>query len=115
MNADAHAVHGLLHFAAEIVPTDVSPSTTVTPEVISLPRASGPRDIPMALCQALAVHFGVPFWRDNVRDDVEALLARQPPLNLCTICQFDEAVVSDGAANPHAAPPHATRRACPWR
>ena len=76
------------HFAAEIVPTDVSPSTTVTPEVISLPRASGPRDIPMALCQALAVHFGVPFWRDNVRDEVEALLARQPQLNLFNIGQL---------------------------
>ncbi|MAH59163.1 MAG: multidrug ABC transporter, partial [Synechococcus sp. ARS1019] len=76
------------HFEAEILQTDVSTGATLTAEVLSLPRASGPRDIPMALCQALALHFGVPFWRDNVRDEVEALLARQPQLNLFNIGQL---------------------------
>ena len=76
------------HFETEILQTDASPSTTVTADVLSLPRASGPRDIPMALCQAVALHFGVPFSRDNVRDEVESLLARQSHLNLLNIGQL---------------------------
>ena len=60
----------------------------VKPEVLSVPRASGPRDIPMALCQALADHYGVPFNRDGVRDEIEGLLERQPHLNLYNLGQL---------------------------
>ena len=58
------------------------------PEVLLLPRASGSRDIPIAICQALALHYGVPFLRDNVRDEVESMLHRQHQLNLLNIGQL---------------------------
>ena len=59
--------------------------TTVTPEVFELPRASGPRDIPLAICQAIALHMGVPFNRDSLLDQINAVLERQPQLNLFNI------------------------------
>ncbi|MEB3241997.1 MAG: peptidase domain-containing ABC transporter [Synechococcus sp.] len=62
--------------------------TTVTPEVFELPRASGPRDIPLAICQAIALHMGVPFNRDALLDQINALLERQPQLNLFNIGQL---------------------------
>ena len=68
--------------------TALSAATPVTPEVLSLPRASGRRDIPIAICQALALHYGVPFLRDHVRDEVEGLLQRQTHLNLLNIGQL---------------------------
>ena len=52
------------------------------PEVLSVPRASGPRDIPMALCEALAQHCGVPFERDGIREQIEGLLERHQRLSL---------------------------------
>ena len=51
-------------------------------EVLSVPRASGPRDIPMALCEALAQHYGVPFERDGIREQIEGLLERHQRLSL---------------------------------
>ena len=66
----------------------LSSTTVVNTEVLSVPRASGPRDIPMAICQAMAMHFGVPFLRDNVRDEVEAMLQRHSRLNLLNIGQL---------------------------
>ena len=39
--------------------------SVVTPEVFELPRASGTRDIPLAICEAIALHYGVPFNRDS--------------------------------------------------
>ena len=66
----------------------LSSSRAITPEVLELPRASGPRDIPMAICQALALHHGVPFLRDNVRDEVDGLLQRQSRLNLLNLGQL---------------------------
>ena len=63
-------------------------SNPLTPDVLTLPRASGQRDIPMALCEALAQHYGVPFNRDGVRDQIEAVLERQPRLNLHNIGQL---------------------------
>ncbi|WP_255446184.1 ABC transporter transmembrane domain-containing protein [Synechococcus sp. RS9902] len=63
-------------------------STTVTPEFFELPRASGPRDIPLAICQAIALHMGVPFNRDNLLDQINAVLERQPQLNLFNIGQL---------------------------
>jgi len=55
---------------------------------LSLPRASGPRAMPMAICQALASHFGVPFNRDGLRDQIDAVLQRQSHLNLHNIGQL---------------------------
>ena len=60
----------------------------VTPEVFELPRASGTRDIPLAICQAIALHYGVPFNRDSLLDQIDALLERQPQLNLFNIGQL---------------------------
>ena len=62
--------------------------TTVTPEVFELPRASGPRDIPLAICQAVALHMGVPFNRDSLLDQINVVLERQPKLNLFNIGQL---------------------------
>ena len=42
----------------------------------------------MAICWAMAMHFGVPFLRDNVRDEVEAMLQRHSRLNLLNIGQL---------------------------
>ena len=60
----------------------------VSQDQLSLPKASGPRDIPIALCQALANHYKVPFLRENVRDEVESLLQQQARLNLINIGQL---------------------------
>jgi subfamily B ATP-binding cassette protein HlyB/CyaB len=68
--------------------SSLSAIAPVTPEVLNLPRASGRRDIPIAICQALALHYGVPFLRDNIRDEVEGLLQRQTRLNLLNIGQL---------------------------
>ena len=66
--------------------------TTVTPEIFELPRASGPRDIPLAICQAIALHMGVPFNRDSLLDQINAVLERQPQLNLFNIGQLISAM-----------------------
>ncbi len=53
-----------------------------------LGRASGPRAVPIALCQALADYFGVPLNRDALADQVDAILQRQDRLNLVNIGQI---------------------------
>ncbi len=53
-----------------------------------LSRASGPRAIPIALCQALADFFGLPLNRDALGDQVDAILQRQDRLNLVNIGQI---------------------------
>jgi subfamily B ATP-binding cassette protein HlyB/CyaB len=53
-----------------------------------LSRASGPRDIPIAVCHCLADYFGVPINRDALRDQVESLLQRQPQLSLINLGQI---------------------------
>lgn len=55
---------------------------------LSLDRAAGPRDIPLALCLALATHFRVPANRDALRDQIDAILQRQPQLNLINYGQL---------------------------
>lgn len=55
---------------------------------LSLTRASGPRDIPIAICRALADYFGIPINRDALIDQVEAILQRQDSLNLVNIGQI---------------------------
>jgi ATP-binding cassette subfamily B protein len=58
---------------------------------LSLPRASGPRAIPIALCQAIADYFGIPLNRDALADQVEAILQRQDSLNLVNLGQILDA------------------------
>jgi ATP-binding cassette subfamily B protein len=53
-----------------------------------LGRASGPRSVPIALCQALADYFGLPLNRDALADQVDAILQRQDRLNLVNIGQI---------------------------
>ena len=55
---------------------------------LQLNRASGPRDIPMAICQAVADVHGVPVYKDSLRDQIDGLLERQPSLNLYNIGQL---------------------------
>jgi ATP-binding cassette, subfamily B, bacterial HlyB/CyaB len=55
---------------------------------LALGRASGPRAVPIALCQALADYFGVPLNRDALADQVDAILQRQDQLNLVNIGQI---------------------------
>lgn len=55
---------------------------------LALGRASGPRAVPIALCQALADYFGLPLNRDALADQVEAILQRQDQLNLVNIGQI---------------------------
>ena len=62
--------------------------TAPHPDVLSLPRVSGEHNIPMAICEGLAEYLGVPFDRDGIREQTEALLARQPRLNLLNIGQL---------------------------
>ncbi|MEA5423976.1 peptidase domain-containing ABC transporter [Synechococcus sp. CCY9202] len=56
--------------------------------VLALARATGPREIPIALCLALAEYFGLPLNRDALADQVDAVLQRQPQLNLVNIGQI---------------------------
>lgn len=55
---------------------------------LALGRASGPRAVPIALCQALADFFGLPLNRDALADQVDAILQRQDRLNLVNIGQI---------------------------
>jgi ATP-binding cassette subfamily B protein len=57
-------------------------------EPLRLDRAAGPRDVPLALCLALASHFRVPANRDALRDQIDSLLRRQPGLNLINYGQL---------------------------
>jgi len=59
---------------------------------LSLGRASGPRDIPIAICRALADYFGLPINRDALIDQVDATLQRQDQLNLVNIGQIMDAL-----------------------
>ena len=55
---------------------------------LTLSRASGPRDIPLAICKSLAEFHGVPFNRDNLLDEIDAVLNRQQKLNLINVGQL---------------------------
>ena len=65
-----------------------SPKRQSIGQQLSLPRASGHRDIPLAICRSLADFHGVPFNRDNLVDEIDALLQRQTQLNLINIGQL---------------------------
>ena len=55
---------------------------------LTLQRASGARDIPLAICKSLAEFHGVPFNRDNLLDEIDAVLNRQQTLNLINVGQL---------------------------
>ena len=55
---------------------------------LSLQQASGPRDIPLAICTALGDYFGVPLNRDALISQVDAVLQRQERLNLVNLGQI---------------------------
>ncbi|MFM7676487.1 MAG: peptidase domain-containing ABC transporter [Synechococcus sp.] len=55
---------------------------------LRLRRASGPRDIPLAICEALARYFGVPLNRDALIDQIEGILQRQGQCNLVNLGQL---------------------------
>lgn len=55
---------------------------------LRLPRASGPRDIPIALVVCLTGYFGLPLNRDSLRDQVDTILEHQSQLNLINIGQI---------------------------
>lgn len=55
---------------------------------LRLDQASGPRAIPLALCKALADYFGLPFNRDSITYQIDAVLQRQNELNLVNLGQI---------------------------
>ncbi|MFY7696683.1 MAG: peptidase domain-containing ABC transporter [Cyanobium sp.] len=55
---------------------------------LRLRRASGPREIPLAICDAIARYFGVPVNRDALIDQIDAILQRQSQLNLVNLGQL---------------------------
>jgi len=55
---------------------------------LSLRPATGPRDIPLAICTALADYFGLPLNRDAVTYQIDAVLQRQAQLNLVNLGQI---------------------------
>ncbi|MEB3331069.1 MAG: peptidase domain-containing ABC transporter [Synechococcaceae cyanobacterium] len=57
-------------------------------EPLRLPRASGPRDVPLAICIALARYFNLPLNRDTLLDFIDATLRRQPRFNLVNAGQL---------------------------
>lgn len=71
---------------SELAPLLASPGVTAGP--LELMPASGPINIPLALCQAVARCFNVPFNRDALHDQIEAILQRQSQLNLINMGQL---------------------------
>ncbi|MFO7629492.1 MAG: ATP-binding cassette domain-containing protein [Prochlorococcaceae cyanobacterium] len=55
---------------------------------LRLARASGPIDTPVAICASLARYFQLPFNRDAVLEQVQAVLQRQGRLNLTNLGQL---------------------------
>jgi ATP-binding cassette, subfamily B, bacterial HlyB/CyaB len=55
---------------------------------LHLQPASGPRAIPLAVVRALADYFGLPFNRDSVLNQIDAILQRQAQLNLVNLGQI---------------------------
>ena len=61
-------------------------------DYVSLSRASGPRDIPIAISTALADYFGIPINRDALSDQVNAVLQRQGQVNLVNLGQILDSI-----------------------
>ncbi len=68
-------------------PDPAQPRAQGRSEELRLSRATGPRDGPIAICQAIAHYFGVPVNRDALVDLVEGILQRQGQLNLINLGQ----------------------------
>ena len=68
------------------------PPTLLHPGQLKLQPASGPRDIPRALCIALANYFDVPVNRDALSDRIAALLERQEHLTLMNLGELLDAL-----------------------
>ena len=73
-------------------PDPAAPRSPGRGGALSLRRASGSKGIPLAICQALADYFGVPVNRDALLDQIEALLQRQPQLNLVNLGQLLDSI-----------------------
>jgi subfamily B ATP-binding cassette protein HlyB/CyaB len=79
-------------------PYSLAPPAPVSPPPVSLPpepptrlrlpRASGPRDVPMALAVSLSRFFAVPLNRDGLRDLIDGVLQQQPRFNLVNAGQL---------------------------
>jgi len=72
----------------EYSPSPEPPQPRPHPGVLRLQPASGPRDVPLAICGALADYYGLPLNRDGLRDQINAILERQPSLNLINLGQL---------------------------
>ncbi len=55
---------------------------------LTLARAAGPREVPLAICLAIASRFRVPANRDALREQIDAILQRQSQLNLINYGQL---------------------------
>lgn len=74
--------------AATLLAPGPRPASSDAPAVLELMPASGPREIPLALCRALATYFQVPFNRDAILNQIDAILQRQSQLNLINLGQL---------------------------
>jgi subfamily B ATP-binding cassette protein HlyB/CyaB len=76
--------------AALPAPPQAAPPPLAEPGTsrLRLPRASGPRDVPMALAMSLSRHFAVPLNRDGLRDFIDGILQKQPRFNLVNAGQM---------------------------
>lgn len=69
-------------------PEPPAPRTPGEGGPLRLQPASGARAIPLAVVRALADYFGLPFNRDAVLEQIDAVLQRQPQLNLVNVGQL---------------------------
>jgi ATP-binding cassette, subfamily B, bacterial HlyB/CyaB len=69
------------------LPFDPDPQSR-SQQPLGLGRAAGPRDVPLAICLAIASHFRVPANRDALREQIAAFLQRQSQLNLINYGQL---------------------------
>ena len=76
--------------APALPPLLAAPVAPAEPGVtrLRLPRASGPRDVPLALAVSLSRHFAVPCNRDGVRNFIDGILQKQPRFNLVNAGQL---------------------------
>ena len=66
----------------------LQPSQPEQGGTLSLPRASGPLDVPLAIARALSRYFDLPFNRDSLQDLIQGVLQRQTRLNLVNAGQM---------------------------
>ncbi|MFM7264878.1 MAG: ABC transporter transmembrane domain-containing protein, partial [Cyanobium sp.] len=84
------APYSLAPSPAAPAPPPAAPPPLAEPgsSLLRLPRASGPRDVPMALAVSLSRHFAVPLNRDGLRDFIDGILQKQPRFNLVNAGQM---------------------------